>query len=821
VAEVFINYRTGDGDEAAELIATRLSERFGKEHIFKASHSIQPGEMYPQVLSDAARKSEVLLAVMGPDWGAAPELRDEADWVRKEILTAQSSGASVVPVLKGRKTDRLGRSDLPPELRWLADVNSLLLDVRESTADIKRIGDFLADLLPTLKAVDRTADEGAAPGARDNTNNSAEDVTGNVFQGRDFTGDIRNAYVSDAHGPTTIGDNNTQHNLSYYFGARVRTTLQARQQPIDELRRLQERFIRPPGFSGAEAIMEEHGTVILDGPPGSGRTAAAQMLLFGTWSGRGQLLELPQEQDRESGLRFNPDYVGPDDRVWVDLSDVGPLWDVSQRDLRALRARVNERRARLVVIMPYREELRHEFRPYLRRIEVPSQTQAFRHMLLAEDLLPPGEQVDLPKFLASTRSMADIRQFVDDVLDAREQVNGQGGIADWIAAAGEPTAPRERGVTEALARLQTPQRALLLCTAMLHGAHADVIDRRAAALLAGLTAESGRALEGLPLDQRLREIGAKPDVNRHVRFVAPGYEETVRSFFWRHFPELHNALASWVSITLDSTDLSDGDREELARGFTELCLEPRYQDLWTDLVEHLASGRRNLRKMWVAATILEHGLRSEKHSRTFRRQVYDWSLDKEISDVLAEVLVAACEAMADTNPAEALVRLHHIARRHHRRVGAHDALTDLARTTSWLLNLLLSRVTTRSLETAWEADAEIFLDISEVSAYADRPPTGQPLIEQDQVARQLAAGWTLAFTLPAEEWAPRAHDWLRRAAEDEPNQQVLVNVLVDGARQIPAVLPQLYRLAHRAPLRDAIAGLVLTKISEVQGVELP
>ena len=72
MAEVFINYRTGDGDEAAEFLASRLSDRFGKEHIFKASHSIQPGESFPKALIDAAQKSNVLLAVMGPDWGAAP-----------------------------------------------------------------------------------------------------------------------------------------------------------------------------------------------------------------------------------------------------------------------------------------------------------------------------------------------------------------------------------------------------------------------------------------------------------------------------------------------------------------------------------------------------------------------------------------------------------------------------------------------------------------------------------------------------------------------------------------------------------------------------
>jgi len=211
VAEVFINYRTGDGDEAAEFLAARLSDRFGKEHVFKASHSIRPGELFPKALIDAARKSDVLLAVMGPDWGAAPQLREEGDWVRMEILAAQASGIKVVPVIKGRKTDRLDRASLPPELMWLADVHSLRLDMHESTDDLKRIGDFLADQVPTLKAADQTAEEVTAS---EFTDNSARDVAGNLVQGRDISGGVRSFNLRNATGPAMFGDGNTQHNLN-------------------------------------------------------------------------------------------------------------------------------------------------------------------------------------------------------------------------------------------------------------------------------------------------------------------------------------------------------------------------------------------------------------------------------------------------------------------------------------------------------------------------------------------------------------------------------------------------------------------------------
>jgi hypothetical protein len=818
VAEVFINYRTGDGDEAAELVTSSLSDRFGEEHVFKASHSLQPGELFPQRLIEAARRSEVLLAVMGPEWPLASQLLDEDDWVRKEILAALSTGASVVPVLKGRNTDRLVRADLPPELRWLADVHSLRLDMHDSPADLSRIGDFLADLVPTLKATDRSVRDATAEGSTINSANNIEG--GNVVQGRDFTGDMRNVNLNDSRGPTAIGDNNTQNNFLTITNARLRA-LQARLQQAEHLARLKLRFLRPPGFDGAAATLAEHGIVILDGPPGSGRTAAAQILLFESRSEDDRLHELlPQIPDDEIPFNVAPDRIAPGDRAWVNLSAAEPrLWAEIQGELPSLHARTRTCNARLVIVMPHHEELRSDFRLYRKRIERLPQREVFSHLLRVEGL--PSDNPALSRFMADTRSMEDIRQYVGYVLDAKDQTGGDGRIENWVAIADEWASQGEKQVSGALALLkEARQRALLLSVALLHGAHANVVDRTATALLSSLHGEFGVPLEHRPLGERLREIGAEFDAAGYVRFTRPRYESAVRDFFWLHFPELHDIVPTLVRTELDSADLSDRQRKDLARGFTDLCLEQRYQALWKDLVDHLTLRRRNLTSMRVAAAILEHGLLNEKCSRTFRRQVYDWSWDNDTSATLAEVLVAACETMAYTHADEALVRLHHLARRHPRRVGARDALAELARSDPWLLGLLLSRLTRRSLETAWEKDADIFLDVADASHYTSHSPTGQPLIEQGQVPHQLTAGWALAFRRPGKEWASHARDWLRCAAEDETNRHLLVDVLVDGARQDAAVLPQLYGIAHRAAFRDVIADLVLTKISAVQGVQL-
>ena len=140
MAEVFVNYRNGDGDAIAEMIALYLSHRFGKEHVFKASRSIAPGSEYPAALIGAVRDCDVLLVVMGPDWPHSERLRDADDWVRLEILEAFAANKPVVPVLCGRRTDQLRAVNLPQELARLAYLQSRRVDTRTGEADLEQIG---------------------------------------------------------------------------------------------------------------------------------------------------------------------------------------------------------------------------------------------------------------------------------------------------------------------------------------------------------------------------------------------------------------------------------------------------------------------------------------------------------------------------------------------------------------------------------------------------------------------------------------------------------------------------------------------------------
>ncbi|MET9108221.1 toll/interleukin-1 receptor domain-containing protein [Streptomyces zhihengii] len=218
MSDVFINYRTGDGEKTAALIDQELSRRFGSDRIFRASKSIAPGRAYPQELLTGLRRSAVLLAVIGPDWtNFQTRLSDPEDWVRKEIVEAFACELPVVPVLDGRKTERLSSTDLPAELGRLAEIQSVLFSTQDAEAGLKRLGDVVADLVPGLRDLDRDT---ARPSAPEGVINSIRDVSGTAVQSRDFTGDVGGTVVKGSHGPVHTGHGGIYQNSRHVTGGR-------------------------------------------------------------------------------------------------------------------------------------------------------------------------------------------------------------------------------------------------------------------------------------------------------------------------------------------------------------------------------------------------------------------------------------------------------------------------------------------------------------------------------------------------------------------------------------------------------------------------
>ncbi|RBQ18141.1 toll/interleukin-1 receptor domain-containing protein [Spongiactinospora rosea] len=210
--EVFVNYRTGNGEKIAALIHENLANRFGDEHIFRASTSIEPGTHYPDALLRAVRRCEVLLAVMGGDWSTRTELHDENDWVRREILEAFDCGIEVIPILDGRRTERLKATDLPQELARLADVQSIRLDLHQKETGLAYIGNELARKIPSLRAADRTAVPPPPPEGNGGVHNSVNEAHGTVVQSGQISGDVGNVFKGTHHGALHTGKGDMNFN---------------------------------------------------------------------------------------------------------------------------------------------------------------------------------------------------------------------------------------------------------------------------------------------------------------------------------------------------------------------------------------------------------------------------------------------------------------------------------------------------------------------------------------------------------------------------------------------------------------------------------
>ncbi|MFI8825905.1 toll/interleukin-1 receptor domain-containing protein [Streptomyces sp. NPDC053431] len=230
--EVFVNYRTGDEETAATMIARELARRFGDERIFFASNSIEPGRRFPVELVRAVEECEALLAVIGPRWAEVrgadgrPAFEAEQDWTRREIQTALDRGVLVIPVLVGKAT-RIDRTVLPDVLLELADCQYRRFDHRNAESDLTALGDTLARLLPELGAVDRDA-----RAVRDRTPAKSRDKlerdTGHTrMRTRDvkrvrggignLNGDLSGTFVNEPQGPVNTGRGH-QYNAPHFEG---------------------------------------------------------------------------------------------------------------------------------------------------------------------------------------------------------------------------------------------------------------------------------------------------------------------------------------------------------------------------------------------------------------------------------------------------------------------------------------------------------------------------------------------------------------------------------------------------------------------------
>ncbi|MFE9171066.1 toll/interleukin-1 receptor domain-containing protein [Streptomyces kebangsaanensis] len=168
---IFINYRTGDGERAPELVDERLVRVFGGSKVFRDRRSMRPGTNFPEYLRRELENCTVLLALIGPRW---LDIRDEEtgvrridmpkDYVHDEIATAIALNKIVIPVLLDAELPPAEK--LPPSIVGLN--NRQALHMREGYAhhDLAILTDELRQYVPEKKRDkkrEKKRDDGAGP----------------------------------------------------------------------------------------------------------------------------------------------------------------------------------------------------------------------------------------------------------------------------------------------------------------------------------------------------------------------------------------------------------------------------------------------------------------------------------------------------------------------------------------------------------------------------------------------------------------------------------------------------------------------------------
>ena len=343
----------------------------------------------------------------------------------------------------------------------------------------------------------------------------------------------------------------------------------------DQLAWLRRVLVAPAGMGNARLQLTGTGTVILDGAPGSGRTSAARVLLREHHKDIGAFRELLPGEEGELPLT-DPELVGAGDRLLLDMSAVdAEAWAAARADLSALRKAVREQHAHLAVVMPHGGILDSDLQQYRVEIQQPCRERVLRrhlrmHGVPSEQYLRPDATVT--EFVREQRPLREIADFADLVRRAREAAAWDEGFAQWCITAHKSRADRRGEVATLVATLgDSPQRALLITVAMLHGAHADVIHRATQLLLAtvGSPPDDVPLLQRKDLAERLVEIHAGTGPDGHVRFGELDQDAAVRAHFWDHMPDLRQHLGTWAarSVALSGPHITQELRDGLEQGW--------------------------------------------------------------------------------------------------------------------------------------------------------------------------------------------------------------------------------------------------------------
>ncbi|WP_430382968.1 hypothetical protein [Streptomyces sp. P10-4] len=590
--------------------------------------------------------------------------------------------------------------------------------------------------------------------------------------------------------------------------------------------RLADRFVPPVGYRVAADRLEEPGSVVLlEAPPGSGRRAAAIMLLHGLGEDEGAYEEGGRfEELLATAKDEDPLAPGEGGRFLLDLSGIADeeAYAKALRLLAVRRSQVQEAGAHMVVVLPSGMEHAHspDLAPHTVMLGRPRGVAVLTRYLRM-DRMPfrPADlgSADLQR-LCNRSPMRELARLAGLVRTARDSGRFGGDFAGWLDQAMHAVTDRAGEVGRQMATVRTaPERALLLATAVFEGAGADTVYEAWHGLMRTVRHEEEATTELARTDfgERLAALGIERDPDGRLRFERLAYADAVRTYFWANFPGVRDDLRDWIGHAAGLRGLTIDDRVNVVIRFGERSLAVGRPDHLFDLVVRWANSATGASCDPRAVAALELGLTHESFGRWFRRRMYECATTSPLSDGLVRVLTAVClQSLSATHPDQAMVRLHHLAvRKGEAAREAREALLDLAGRDRRLYRLLVRRLRDRTCREPHGTEPD--LPLLTHLLRSDRAPDPPPWPD-------LFLGWEAVFSQPPTElWSPLVSSWLNAMAGDSTREMAL-GVMVRATHGRPAALHRLYAIAcdwaalASHPSRAAVAARFWQHIDHAQ-----
>lgn len=280
---VFINYRGEDSHSYGALLHQKLTLHFGEDRVFLDAECIPAGADFVDELLGRVRSALVLLAVIGQRWLTAADstgrrrIDDPDDWIHRELAEAFAAGVRVIPVLIDG-AELPCAAELPADIAALSRCQYRYLRRREPTSDLAQLVADLTRLDPVLAAAARNRDDPShrQPPAAGSRLGEQLDLLAKASRKQWTAAANDRRLVHPAPLPMRW-----RHSTAPVAGP-ASATGYPRFDPLPGLNAVSSGELR----DGTQHSLHEvygglpSGRLLLIGPPGSGKTAAAILLLL-------------------------------------------------------------------------------------------------------------------------------------------------------------------------------------------------------------------------------------------------------------------------------------------------------------------------------------------------------------------------------------------------------------------------------------------------------------------------------------------------------------------------------------------------------------